>query len=50
MKKYIGNCSTHGLVQHEASQPMIDIKGGAYCPYCGKLVNDVKWKTTKKKK
>jgi hypothetical protein len=50
MRKYIGECTTHGLIQHEAQQSMIDIKGGAYCPYCGKQVDKVKWSPTKKKK
>lgn len=52
MPKYTGNCESHGLVQHEASKQVFDLKGGAFCPFCGKLL-DLKtlkiWKKTKQK-
>ena len=39
--KYVGTCKVHGLVQHEATKAMIDIKTGPYCPYCGILIDNV---------
>jgi hypothetical protein len=46
--KYAGECPNHGLVAHEADQKTLDLKGGPFCPYCGKLV--LVLKTDKKKK
>lgn len=39
--KYVGTCKVHGLVQHETTKAMIDIKTGPYCPYCGILIDNV---------
>jgi hypothetical protein len=49
MKKgYIGNCPKHGLVAHDPKQLYIDLKGGAFCPYCLSMLTDVKWEGKKK--
>jgi len=41
MIKYAGTCEVHGLVQHETTKAMIDIKAGHYCPLCGKLIDNL---------
>jgi hypothetical protein len=49
MKKgYIGNCPKHGLVAHDPKQLYIDLKGGAFCPYCLSMLTEVKWEGKKK--
>jgi hypothetical protein len=50
MPRYAGNCKTHGLVQHDALQKTYDLKGGAYCPLCGTLLELSTLKTWKKEK
>jgi len=37
-QKYIGECVKHGLVRHEALTETFDLKGGAFCPFCGQLL------------
>lgn len=50
MKKgYIGTCPKHGLVRHESKQMYLDLKGGAFCPYCLSMLSDVKWESKSKK-
>ena len=47
-KAYIGTCPKHGLVSHEAKQMYLDLKGGAFCPFCLSMLTDVKWAGKKK--
>lgn len=46
--RYAGTCKTHGLIQHEATKAMLDIKTGPYCPLCGNLIDNVIKKMTEK--
>lgn len=46
--RYAGTCKTHGLIQHEATKAMLDIKTGPYCPLCGNLIDNVIKKNDRK--
>ena len=41
-QRYIGTCLKHGLVRHETLTETFDLKGGAFCPYCGSLLSGSK--------